>query len=90
MISNSWYVPAWMHIFQPHIVLWRWVIFPNFSGKSNKISESLIKKIPFSSYGIENPVASFLAYIYVVHGHILGEALSDVAQSSLLYVYRQA
>ena len=31
--SNSWYVPAWIHISQPHIIWWRWIIFFNHGGR---------------------------------------------------------
>ena len=88
-LSNSWYVTACMHISQPHIIWCRWVIFSNCDGGSKLRAESLIWTSPFSSYAMENPVASFLACIYVFHGQILGEALSEVFQSSLLHLHHQ-
>ena len=35
-LSNSWYVPAWMHMLQTHIIWWLWVIFRNFGGIINR------------------------------------------------------
>ena len=34
LLSNS-YVPSWMNISQPRMILWQWVILCNFGGKIN-------------------------------------------------------
>ena len=79
-LSDSWHVPYWMYILQPHIIWYRWVIFRNFGRRSNRIPESLIWTSIFSSYAMECPEAYFLACLYVVCGQILGESLYDVVQ----------
>ena len=63
---------------QPHTILWLWFISRHCGVNSNQGVESIIQTSNFSPYAMENLVAYFLAYIYVVHGQIIGEAHSDV------------
>ena len=73
-----------MHIYQPHIIGWRWDIFRNCGGRINQREKLQIQTSPFLSYTMENPEAYFFACLYLVHGQILVEAFSDVFQSLIL------
>ena len=89
LLRYSWYVTAWMHILQPHIIWCHCVIFCDCGGRSHWISESIIYTIPLLSYSMKIHYNISLSCLYAVHIHMLGESLYDVVQSLLFHLHHQ-